>query len=66
MDIRPHFFVVILTIFLAHPLFAQKEAFSAYYLIKRQYENRGENDAHALPLLKATRMEFFIRNLLIN
>jgi AraC-like DNA-binding protein len=52
MDIRPHFFVVILTIFLAHPLFAQKEAFSAYYLIKRQYENRGENDAHALPLVR--------------
>lgn len=50
--IRPHFYVFILLIVLVQPLFAQKEGYSGYYLIKREYENRANNDSSALPLIE--------------
>ncbi|RLJ75149.1 helix-turn-helix domain-containing protein [Pedobacter alluvionis] len=52
MDLRSHFCFVIIAIFLGQPLSGQKEVFSSYYLIKKQYENRAENDSTALPIVK--------------
>ncbi|MFP3596933.1 helix-turn-helix domain-containing protein [Chryseobacterium sp. SIMBA_029] len=45
-------YVLVLLIFLVKPLFGQKEEYSGFYLIKRQYENRADNDARALPLIR--------------
>jgi AraC-like DNA-binding protein len=52
MTIRHLHNIFILVIFINEPLFAQKERYSDYYLIKRQYENLPENDSTALPLVK--------------
>lgn len=52
MNIRSHLCILILAIFLGEPLFAQKEVYSGYYLIRRKYENRLENDPSALPLIR--------------
>ncbi|ANF50296.1 hypothetical protein A0O34_07100 [Chryseobacterium glaciei] len=52
LTIRYRHYIFILLIFLNRPLFAQKERYSDYYLIKRQYENLPENDSTALPLVK--------------
>ncbi|WP_316795530.1 hypothetical protein [Pedobacter agri] len=51
MDIRTHFCTAILVLFLSMPLFAQMEALSPYYKIKKKYENRKENDSTALALV---------------
>jgi YesN/AraC family two-component response regulator len=50
--IRPYFYVFIMLLFVGEPLFAQKEVYSGYYLIKRKYENRATNDSSALPLIR--------------
>lgn len=51
METTTRFYAILLTIFVGMPLFAQKETITAYYKIKRQYENRVENDSSALPLV---------------
>jgi YesN/AraC family two-component response regulator len=50
--ISPNFYVFIILIFLSEPLFAQKGGYSDYYLIKKEYENRANNDSSALPLIR--------------
>ncbi|MBT2559853.1 helix-turn-helix transcriptional regulator [Pedobacter sp. ISL-68] len=49
--IRPNFYVFIILILLSEPLFAQKKVYSDFYLIKREYEDRANNDSSALPLI---------------
>lgn len=53
VDIRHYFYIAILVLFCEQPLFAQKKVYSPYYQIKRNYENKAENDSTALPMVKA-------------
>lgn len=52
MVFRVHFCIAIILLLSTQPLFAQKEVYSPYYLIKRKYENRSESDSAALPMVR--------------
>jgi AraC-like DNA-binding protein len=52
MNIRAHFCILVLALFFGEPLFAQNERYSEFYLIRKKYENRLENDSTSLPLIR--------------
>lgn len=52
MNIKVRICILLHFLFFFQPLFAQREEISGYYKIKKNYENRLENDASVLPLVQ--------------
>lgn len=52
MNIRAHLCILIISLFFGEPLFAQKEEYSDFYLIRKKYEDRLENDSTSMPYVR--------------